>query len=189
MIDGPARTEVTTMTEQNESSPSDLGNEGLYATIRNLIRKRVRLEIKRSVGAGVAWMIFAAFLLFGGGFCLRYYGEAVVGMLVAIGLLLGGLYNLVWGLVWIADRSPMLILAEDALIDARTAPEQRIPWSIICRGNLARTTRNGAEQSARLTLYLSQPVGGSYEWSIDASNLDCDSQWLFKMIGERADLK
>ena len=177
------------MSQHDESGPGNLSTKRLLDLARLHLNHPYKIEVRRSVGAGVVWLVFAAILLTLGGLCLYNFGREAFGALVTMGLLLGGVWNLIWGLIWVSDRSPVLTLGDKGLLDSRICPETLIPWTIIRRTTLSRTTRNGAEESARLTLFLSQPVDGQYELEINLTNLDCNAQEIFRVIGRRADLE
>jgi hypothetical protein len=162
-------------------------DSGLFALVRQAIR-RCRIEVRRSVGAGVVWLIFAAILLTLGGLCLFKFGSVGAAILIGVGLVLGGLWNLGRGLLWVLDREPVLILDADALIDRRRSPAAHYPWALIRRARLSRTTRNGSEESATLTLELSEMVS-ERQVQIDLMNLDHSAQGIFQIIGQRADLQ
>jgi hypothetical protein len=138
---------------------------------------------------GDAPPVFAGILLTLGVMCLVNFGSEGLAMLAGVGLLLGGVWNLAWGLIWVADRLPLFILGAEAFVDCRALPETRISWDVIGRAKLSRTTRNGSEESATLMLWLFKPVGGQYQLEFDLTNVDCGSQEILRIIGERADLR
>src|SRR5262249_53857887 len=105
------------------------------------------------------------------------------------GMILAGLYNLVRALIAFCDRSPQLVLGADALIDYTGGAARRYPYAAIRGAQLHRRTRNGSEESATLTLQLSELLAGPREVQIVLTHLDHDSQWLFRTLGARADLK
>jgi hypothetical protein len=169
-------------------SPDHLSTDQLLALMRQGILGPREHQIRRSVAAGVVWLVFAAILLTLGSLCLYHFGRAGMAVLFGAGMILGGLWNLVWGLIWVSDRSPVLILGADALVRPGDAPE-RIPWTNIRKATLSRTTRNGVEQSAWVTLILHESLCGRHQIEINLSHLDCDSNATFKVIGARANLQ
>jgi hypothetical protein len=175
------------MAQQTESGFENLTSEQLLAVARQLLNRR-EVEVRRSIASGIGRLIVAGILLTIGGFLacgLRDGGAALISLL----FLLPGLYNLIRGFIWIVDRSPVLILAADALVDCRSYPQQRYLWSNIQRARLQRTTRNGSEESATLRLYLLEAVGGQKEVKINLAELSHTSEGIFQMIGQRADLR
>jgi hypothetical protein len=162
-------------------------DSGLLGVVRRHLM-RCRVEVRRSVASGVGALILAAILMTLGGLCLYLFSAAGMAVLIGLGLFLLGAWNLGWGLLWVMDRQPVLILGADALIDRRASPEAHYPWAMIRRARLTRTTRNGSEESATLTLELSGLVVNR-EATIDLRYLDHGSQEIFRLIGQRADLR
>jgi hypothetical protein len=177
------------MAQQSEAGLSNLTTEQLLALARRWASHPQEVVVRRSIGAGVAWLIFAAILGTIGGFLSYNLADAGAGALIGGAFLLGALWNLIWGIIWIADRSPFLVLGADALVDCRSVPHQRFLWTNIRRATLHRTTRNGAEQSATMTMFLHEAVGGRDEVRINLMNLTHGAQQIFHLIGVRADLK
>jgi hypothetical protein len=173
------------MAEQKHLDLDQLSTEELLRLTERFVRARP-VKVRRSLAAGITWLVFAAILLTLAALCLYHLGQAGIAVLFGIGLVLGGLWNLLWGLIWVADRSPILILGAAALIDCRGG-NRRIPWAAIRRATLHRTSRNGSEESATLTLSLSGSLVGC-EVAIDLANLDHGSHEILRVIGQRAEL-
>jgi hypothetical protein len=146
------------------------------------------VEVRRAVGAGVAWLIIAGILMTLGVLCLYHFGRAGIATLAGLALLLGGLWNLVWGLVWVLDRSPMLTLGSDGLVDHRGSG-RRISWDSILRGTVHRRTRNYSEESATLTLVVGHGYGKSYQVHFNLMHLDHSSYQIVNIISDRANLR
>jgi hypothetical protein len=108
--------------------------------------------------------------------------------LIVLGLGLWAAINFIWGLWYVCDRSPRLILDENGLTDFTSGLKRVIPWSAVARANLYRTTRNGSEESATLTLYLNSRILRDSEVTISVNNLDHSSQEILRVVGRWANL-
>ncbi len=173
------------MAQQNNSYLDRLSPEELLRFVQRFLDRR-EIEVRRCVGSGLGWMTGSVFLLGLGGVLLYHFAALALMALLGSGVILLGLAVLVRGLVWVTDRAPVLILGAEALVDRRK--DCRIPWAVIRRATLHRTTRNGFEDGATLVLGLSEPVGGRFEVALDLADLDHDSGQLLRVVGQRANL-
>ena len=173
------------MSDSRESLLDGLSLEQLRALARKLGPEVV---IRRSIAGGVVSLFFAVVLggLVGDVFSWTS-GNNRIRLRLGGALFLAGLYNLARALIAFFDRSPQLILGRDALIDCRT--DRRYPYAAIRGAQLHRTLRNGSEESATLSLQLSEMLAGPREVEIALTHLDTDAQFIFRTLGARADLK
>src|SRR5437773_1585069 len=91
---------------------------GLFEAVRRLLAQRVMHTVRFSIGSGVACLVGGTICLAIAGFILTTFGksQAIVPALFGLGFGLYGAYNLIRGLIYLADRSPKLILGAEALI-------------------------------------------------------------------------
>jgi hypothetical protein len=176
------------MTEHTPPVLDSWTSDQLLSIIRQQLSTPRKIEVRRSLGDGILWLVFAAVLLTLGGLCLHHFGRVGLGKLFGTGLVLGGMWNLVWGLIWVADRTPVLTLGASALVSRISGAVVHIPWTNISRAQLSRSTRNGAEESAWMTLFLHEVIAGQSRVTISLANLDSYSEKIFGLIGERANL-
>lgn len=111
-----------------------------------------------------------------------------VPLLFVMGLGLWAAISFLWGMWYICDRSPRLVLDENGLTDYTSGLKRVIPWSAVARATLHRTTRNGSEESATLTLYLNSRILRDSEVSLDVKNLDHSSSEILRAVGRWANL-
>ncbi len=108
--------------------------------------------------------------------------------LIVFGLGLWSFVAILWGLWYVCERSPRLVLDETGLTDHTSGLKRVIPWDAVARATLHRTTKNGSEQSATMTLYLNSRVMRDSEVSIDVTCLDHSSEAIFRAVGKWARL-
>jgi hypothetical protein len=173
------------MPPSNHGDLSKLSPHELLGLARYVLDRPRQIEVRRCLGAGIVWLIIGFILLSVGGLCLANPGRYIPVLVLGVGLLLWGLCNLIRGLIFALDRSPVLTLDVEMLIDHRT--DRRYPWSAIRKASLARTTENGRETSATLTLMLSELLV-EREVRIDVANLDYSACGIFRIVGQRANL-
>jgi hypothetical protein len=177
------------MSQHSDSVVEHLNTEPVPAQPQRPFIQPSDVLVRRSIASGIGWLIIGGiWMTFGVVGVGNFRGETGFTVIGAVFLLLG-VWNLIRGLIWLADRAPVLILSDEALIDCRSYPQQQFAWSNVERANLYRTTRRGSEESATLTLYLREAVGGKYQVRINLSNLNRTGQDIFSIIGRRADLK
>jgi len=108
--------------------------------------------------------------------------------LIVLGLGLWSFASIASGMWYVCDRSPRLVLDEAGLTDYTPGLKRVIPWDAVSRATLHRTTRNGSEQSATLTLYINSRVMRDSEIALDVTYLDHGSDEILAAVGKWARL-
>ena len=108
--------------------------------------------------------------------------------LIVLGLGLWSFVSIAWGMWYVCDRSPRLVLDEGGLTDYTSGMKRVIPWDVVSRATLHRTTRNGAEQEATLTVYINSQVMRDRHIAIDVTCLDHGSEAILSAVGKWARL-
>jgi hypothetical protein len=170
----------------NTESSSDLKPEEVLGLVRQAITRRLKIEVRYSIAAAIGMMIGSVFPLIPGILILVHGAGVPLLLLLGLAFLAGGLYYLVRGLVGVCDRSPQLTLGINKLFDHRAGREYA--WADIRKASLSRTTRNGSETSATLTLTVGDFLSGDTV-DINVADLDHSSTEIFRIIGERANLE
>jgi hypothetical protein len=173
---------------QSDASLDNPSTDELLARVRGFLNELPPVVIRRSVSAAIGRLIVGAFVLGLGTLALYHFNKSTVELVVGSGFALYGVWNLLLGLVGVVDRSPQLVLDSEGLTDYQGGAG-RILWTNIRRASLHRSTRNGSEMSASLTLTLFEPIHGKDQIEITLTDLDCSSTGLLEVIGRRANLE
>jgi hypothetical protein len=172
------------------SSLTEDGRLDLLATIQRYLHTPKALTVRLDQVAGWVTAIMglipggiAGVILYNTRGDLKSFMPLVVG-----GLFLWSTVAILWGLWYIFDRSPRLVLDEKGLTDFTSGMRRVYPWDAVTRATLHRTTRRGSEESAVLTLYLNSSILRESKVEIEVSCLDHSSGAIFQEVGRWAQL-